>query len=212
MIKTILDIVKILCETAAKARKIKSEATNRSDKIEMLKIFFLLKDVQEDGERLLESALPSPIEHLKAASKEAAELRVKTWDSVLRRQGERLHQIKSFISTRSDLAVIDLKAQRRIKILIGSKEDRVFNLFELGTGLFFRTVLPIDESPETLAYLVTRSLQLSESNPFDASQIRKELNALDEALEDYRKTISKLMSNEDIRSLSDQAREATRLL
>lgn len=212
MIKTILDIVKILCETATKARKIKSEATNRSDKIEMLKIFFLLKDVQEDGERLLESALPSPIEHLQAASKEAAELRVKTWDSVLRRQGARLHQIKSFISTRSDLSVIDLKAQRRIKILIGSKEDRVLNLFELGSGLFFRTVLPADEPPETLAYLVTCSLQLSESNPFDASQIRKELNALDEALEDYRKTVSKLMSNEDIRSLSHQAREATRLL
>lgn len=211
MIKTILDIVKILIETASKAIKIKNEATNRSDKIEILKIFFLLKDVQEDGERLLESALPNPIELLKTASKEAAELRVKTWDSVLRRQGARLHQINNFISSRSDLAVIDLKAQRRIKILIGSKEDRVLNLFELGAGLFFRTVLPTDESPETLAYLVGRSLQLSESNPFDVNQIRDELNALDESLEEYRKIVSALISNEDIRSLSQEAREATRL-
>lgn len=211
MIKQILDIVKILIETAIKTTAIKKESAKRADNLEILKIFFLLKDLQEDGSRLLESASPCPITHLKTASKEAAEFRLKAWDSILRRQGVRLHEIKSFISTRSDLSVIDLKAQRRIKIIIGSKEDRVLNLFELGAGLFFRTVLPIDESPETLAQLVTRSLQLSESDSLDISQIKNELHDLDEALEEYKKIVSALMSNEDIRSISQEAREATRV-
>lgn len=209
MIKSIVDIVKILTNTASKIITMKKESVNQADKLELLKIFFILKDVQEDGSKLLESALPSPSEYLKTASKGAADLRIKIWDSALRRQGARLHKINNFISNRSDLSVIDLKAQRRIKIIIGSKGSRVLNLFELGAGLFFRTVLPIDETPETLAELVALSLQLGENQLLDIPQIRHELNELDEALEEYRKIISALMSNEEIRSLSAKAREAT---
>lgn len=211
MIKLIVDIVKILAETATKISAMKKESTAQADKLELLKIFFILKDVQEDGSKLLELASPSPSEYLKNASKEAAELRIKIWDAALRRQGARLYELNSFISNRSDLCVIDLKAQRRMKLIIGSKHDRILNLFELGSGLFFRTVLPINESPETLAELVTHTLQLNENKALDTHQIRLELDELDKALDEYGNIISMLMSSEEIRSLSEKAREATKL-
>jgi hypothetical protein len=136
-------------------------------------------------------------------------MRLKIWDAVLRRQGARLYEIQSYLNVRSDLSIIDPKAKKRIAIIVGTKQGRVFDLFTLGAGLFFRTVMPIGESPEAIGKLVIKTLDLQDSEMLDLAKIKLELKELDEALEEYRKLLFAFMSNEDVRTLSDQARRET---
>lgn len=207
MIKQIADIVKILIESTAKAKSLHDEHLNKNDKIQLIKSLLLFQGVHKDGEQLLKLATPNPAEQIKALSSEALELRLQTWDTALRRQGARLYQLNGFIANRSDLTLLNLKAQRQIKVIIGSKLDRVSNLFELGAGLFFRTKLPISESPETVAELVTRTLQIDTTRAFDLLAIQSELRELDEAVEEYKKFIISSLSTEDIRLLSPKAQK-----
>lgn len=209
MIKQIVDVVKTIADVLIKFNKMAQEAEKRDDNLKLLKIYFLLKDVQDDGCKLLELASPNPIEYVKTASSEALGMRLKIWDAVLRRQGARLYEIQSYLNVRSDLSIIDPKAKKRIAIIVGSKQGRVFDLFTLGAGLFFRTVMPIGESPEAIGELVIKTLDLQDSETLDLAKIKLELNELEEALEDYRKLLFAFMSNEDVRTLSDQARRET---
>lgn len=208
MLKQILEIITILIDASTKARAIQQKALDEKDKIELLKSYFLFQGVLDDGEKLLASAEPSPIELIKTLSRDALELRLDIWDSILRRQGIRLYKLNAFISNRGDLTVINLRAQRNLKIIIGSKLDNINNLFELGAGLFFRTKLYLGETTETLAELTTKSLLLDTSKPFNPDDLRSELHALREATEEYRLYIVSCMPNDDIRKLSNQARQA----
>jgi hypothetical protein len=211
MIAELGTLVKTLAEALIRFNKKAQEAEKRTDNLGLLKIYYLLKDVQEDGCQLLELASPNPIEYVKNASSEALAMRLKIWDAVLRRQGARLHEIQNYVKDRSDLSIIDPKAQKRIAIIVGSKRGRVLNLFGLGAGLFFRTVMPIGESPEALGELVIKTLDLQDSETLDLTKIKLELDELEEALEEYRKLLFAFMSNEDVRILSDQARGETRM-
>lgn len=207
MIKQVADIVRIVIECAVKAKSIHDQHLNQNDKIELIKSHLLFEGVYNDGQKLLELASPSPAEAIKSLTPEALELRLQTWDIALRRQAARLYKLNDFIANRSDLTLINSRAQRQIKVIIGSKLDRISNLFELGAGLFFRTQLPIDESPETLAELVTRTLQLDITQAFDPQAIQSELRKLSETVDEYRKFIISSMSNEDIRLLSSRAQK-----
>lgn len=209
MIKEISMIVKTLIGALKGLTQMSQEAEKRTDNLQLLKIYFLLKDVHEDGCALLELASPSPVDYVKAASSEVLTKRLEIWDSVLRRQGARLHEIQNFLNLRSDLSIINPKAKKIIAVIVGSKRGRVLNLFGLGAGLFFRTVLPLNETPEDIGNLVIKSLDLHGSEILDLNKIKLELVDLDEALEEYRKILYGFMSNEDIRKLSDRARRET---
>lgn len=211
MIKEIAGVVKILAEALSIYNKSSHEAEKKKDNLGLLKIYFILKDVHEDGARLLDLTSPNPTEYIKTASREALDMRLRTWDAVLRRQGARLQEIQSYLTDRSDLSIINPQAQKRIAVIVGSKRGRVFSLFNLGAGLFFRTVLPTEESPEALGTLVMKTLDLQDSEFFDFTKIELELVELNEALEEYRKLLFSFMSNEDIRLLSEKARKETRM-
>lgn len=209
MIKEIGTIVKMIIDALKQYNNMAQETEKRADNLELLKIYYLLKDVQEDGCKLLELASQNPIEYVRTASSEALAMRLKIWDTVLRRQGTRLHEIQSYLNARSDLSIINPKAQKRIAIIVGSKRGRVLNLFGLGAGLFFRMVMPIGESPESMGDLVIKTLDLQASETLDLTKIKFELDELDEALEEYRELLFVFMSSEDVRKLSGQARRET---
>lgn len=208
MLKQILDIITVLIEASTKVKATQQNTLDRKDKIELLKSYFLFQGVLDDGEKLLASAEPNPTELIKTLERNALDLRLDLWDSILRRQGVRLYKLNAFISSRSDLTVLNLRAQRNLKVIIGSKLDSVNNLFELGAGLFFRTKLYLGETTETLAELTTKSLLLDTSKPFHPDSLRTELHALSEAIEEYRLYVVSCMSNDDIRKFSNQARQA----
>lgn len=209
MIKELGMVVKTVIDALKQINKMGQEAEKRADNLGLLKIYYLLKDVQEDGCRLLELASPNPIEYVKTASSEALGMRLKIWDAVLRRQGARLHEIQNYLNDRNDLSIIDPKARKRIAVIIGSKRGRILNLFNLGAGLFFRTIFP--ESPEATGELVIKTLDLQDSETLDLTKVKLELDELDEALEEFRKLLFAFMSNEDVRKLSEQARRETRV-
>lgn len=208
MIKEILAVVKVLIDSAKGFNKHASAMEKRNDNLKLLKIYFLLKDVQEDGCKLLDLFSPYSVEFM---SNEAVEKRLATWDAVLRRQGTRLQEIQSFISKRADLSIMNPKGRKRIAVIVGSKRSRVLSLFNLGAGLFFRTVLPIQESPESLKDLVMRTLTLENDHVLDFAKIQAELSELEGALEEYREIILLFMSNEDVRVLSEKARRETQI-
>lgn len=58
MIKEMVAIVKVLTDAAMSFNKFKSTTKKNNDNLELLKIYFLLKDVLEDGRKLLDVASP----------------------------------------------------------------------------------------------------------------------------------------------------------
>lgn len=210
MIKEMVAIVKVLADAAMSFNKIKSTTKKNNDNLGLLKIYFLLKDVLEDGRKLLDVASPYSVGGGDAIGG-VLNVRLRTWDVVLRRQGRRLYEIHGFISERGDLAIISPQVQKKLKIIVGSKRDRVLSLFNLGAGLFFRTVLPVEESPESLRDLVMKTLTLHDSDVLDVAKIHLELNELECALEEYRGLILRMMSNDDVRLLSEKARKETEI-
>lgn len=208
MIKEMVAIVKVLTDAAISFNKFKSASKKNNDNLELLKIYFLLKDVLEDGRKLLDVASPYSVGGGDAID-DVLNMRLKTWDSVLRRQGRRLYEIHGYISERSDLSIINPQIQKRLKVIVGSKRDRVLSLFNLGAGLFFRTVLPIEESSESLRGLVMKTLTLNSGDVLDVAEIHLELNELERALEEYRELILQMMSSDEVRLLSEKARKET---
>ncbi len=208
MIKEMVAIVKVLTDAAMSFNKFKSTTKKNNDNLELLKIYFLLKDVLEDGRKLLDVASPYSVVGSDAIDG-VLNMRLKTWDTVLRRQGRRLYEIHGYISERSELSIINPQIQKRLKIIVGSKRDRVLSLFNLGAGLFFRTVFPIEESSEALRGLVVKTLTLHSDDVLDVTKIHLELNELECALEEYRELILRMMSSDEVRLLSEKARKET---
>lgn len=82
-------------------------------------------------------------------------------------------------------------------------------MFNLGAGLFFRTVFPIEESSEALRGVVLKTLTLHSDDVLDVTKIHLELNELECALEEYRELILRMMSSDEVRLLSEKARKET---
>lgn len=210
MIKEMVAIVKVLADAAMSFNKFKSTTKKDNDNLELLKIYYLLKDVLEDGRKLLDVASPFSVGGSDAIDG-VLNMRLKTWDSVLRRQGRRLYEIHGYISERSDLSIISPQVQKKLKVIVGSKRDRVLSLFNLGAGLFFRTVLPVEKSSESLRDLVMKTLTLHSGDVLDVGKIYLELNELERALEEYRELILRMMSIDEVRLLSEKARKETEI-
>lgn len=136
MIKEIAGIAKLLAGVVTKVRQHRKESERRDDNIQLIKVFFLLKDLEEDGRSLLRQTPTGPLSFVQGASAEVISERLKTWDVVLRRQGLRLQEVQSFLTTRSDLDVICPREKKLIMGIVGRKTDRVFSLHALGAGLF----------------------------------------------------------------------------
>jgi hypothetical protein len=207
MIKELGSIVRLITQSVSKFNEVKKASESREYYLEMLKIYFLLMDLHADGAKMLELTKPNAIEYLNSASGEAQSVRVANLDKFLRRQGARLYEINNYFTGRSELSVLDPGARRRIRQIVGAKNDRVINLFSLGAGLFFRTVLPIEERSEDVGRLVNSTLALAESESLDFLQITVELHEMSAALEEYGELIKKIIPLEQIIALSNKARD-----
>jgi len=209
MIKELAGIAKVLTSAVAKIKQHRKDSDRRDDNIQLIKILFLLKDLEEDGRKLLEQTPSGPLNFVQGAKAEVISERLKTWDVVLRRQGLRLQEVQRFLSTRPDFDAICPREKKLIMGIVGRKTDRVFSLHALGAGLFFRTVLPMDETPEGVAELVAHTLTLRGGVQFDSATIAAELGELADALESYRKALFEFVSVEEARALSAIARAET---
>ncbi len=211
MFTDLLRIVELVREAASGIVKLGKAAERRSAALEMLKTYFLILDAHEDGLRLLESATADPISYVKQLGDKTLETQLKIWDTILRRQSWRLYEASNYVSAQSYLAVIDPDAQKSINEVIGYKMDRVATLHGLGASLFFRSIFPLDESPESVAELVIKVLATEESGAIDQIAVREELARLKKGLDAFRESIMGLIDKEEFHSIAEEARNATRL-
>lgn len=209
MFSDLLKIVK-LCGSAVKdISLLKTYIERKSALLEMLKTYFLLLDTHEDGLKLLDSVRGDTIEHVKGLSEEVLEAKLKIWDSVLRRQSARLYEIQSYILSNSYIAVINPDDQKSIDKVIGYKMDRLVTLHGLGAGLFFRSILLIEESPEDIASLVLQVLTKQESGVIDHESVKNKLELLYIGLSEFRKVINEFAEKNEIIALAEKAIKET---
>ncbi|NOS77967.1 MAG: hypothetical protein HOP35_08470 [Nitrospira sp.] len=136
-------------------------------------------------------------------------LTVQRWDISLRKQGVRLRWLQDYVFGQHHLAVITPDLQERISEVVGYKMDRVQTLHGIGAELFLRVVFPIDETHEDKAGLICM-MAGEEKNAFlNMKRILAEIRDLREALDDYRRVVERLVSNEELLSLSASARQQT---
>jgi len=191
--------------------KLKSIKEREDALIEMLKIYFLLLDVREDGHKLLEMVDRNPMEFIRSLNKEDIGAYISVWDKVLRKQGMRLYTVQQYLSDQSYLFVLNPDAVRSIKDVIGYKMNSVVSLHEIGANLTLRNAFRFEESPETIAGLVNKVLTKNSEGVIDKNFVQGELDQVKVALDEFRSLIDSTMSKEEMLKLSSKARSETEI-
>ena len=176
--------------------------------LELLQTYFLMKDCLEEGKQLIDESGPDPIRRIKSMDEISADSTLKRWEVILYRQVRRLRTLQEFIIGQNHLAVIDPDTQARIKQVVGYKLERTNSLYGIGAALFIRFMFPIANSAEDRASYVSVMIG-SESELLDVGKIELEIGDLRESLESYREVILRLLTDDEITSFSDEAREKT---
>ncbi len=176
--------------------------------LDLLQTYFLIKDCVEEGKQLIDETGPDPIRRIKSMDEISADSTLKRWDVILCRQSLRLRTLQEFVIGQNHLAVIDPDTQARIKEVVGNKLERANSLHSIGAALFIRFMFPIANTAEDRANYVSVMVG-SQSELLDIGKIELEIGDLRESLENYRKVILRLLSDDEITRFSDEAREKT---
>lgn len=203
-LKQVVDVVRSAIEGIG---KFKDKEERRSAVIDVLKVYFILKDCVDDGENLISDANGDPSGKIKSLDSLDAALTAKKWDKVLKKQGVRLYTLQDYLIGQHHLSVISPALVEKIHEIIGYKMDRVVTLHGIGAGLYFNAILPVNETPEEKAALVEVMAGAEEDGTLDMVKIGKEIEELRFALSQYRLIVERLLSDEELLSLSKTARE-----
>jgi len=103
-----------------------------------LRVYFILLDCVNDGEKLIAEAGPNPVEKILSLGPAESAKTLERWDSIIVRQGQRLSSLQGAIFGQNHLAVINPDLQKRISEVVGYKTDRLVTLHGIGAALFFR--------------------------------------------------------------------------
>jgi hypothetical protein len=164
-----------------------------------------------EGRRLLATAKTDPVAALDSMDGESALKVIAHWDSAIRRQGIRLHQLQSRIVGEQTLSVIGPALQDRVVKIVGSKMDRAVTLHGIGATLFFRAVLPISDTHAEKARVVALLLGAKRDGTLDPIAVEHELSLLDASLEAYRRIVEGIIPASELLDLSRDARARTSL-
>ena len=201
-------IVELLRPCISSFHMYKSAKRRKKLILELLQTYFLMKDCVEDGKQLVDEAGPDPIRRIKSMDEISAGSTLKRWEVILCRQGRRLVALQEFVIGQNHLVVIDPDTQTRIKEVVGYKLERTNSLHGIGAALYFRFMFPIANSAEDRANCVSVMIG-SQSELLDVGKIELEIGDLRESLENYRKVVLRLLSDDEITKFSDEAREKT---
>lgn len=184
-------------------------AKEREDAVlDMLRVYFLLKDCVDDGEKLISEAQPNPVERISAMQANEALETITKWDATIRKQGIRLYQLQGALLGQHHIAVINPALQERIIEIIGYKMDRAVTLHGIGAALFFRQMFPVGDTNEEKARYIS-VMAGEEDDSLDMLRIRKEIAGLRESLDQYRSVVGQMATNAELLQLSQRARQET---
>ncbi|EMF7564980.1 hypothetical protein V4F78_004483 [Serratia marcescens] len=201
-LKSIIDLVR---QGVIDFKNFKTSKQREDAVLNLLRVYFVLKDCVEDGEALVNEAQPNPVETIINQSPEMAIKTLTRWDEVIIKQGRRLSQLQSAFLGQHHLEVINPSLQESIIKVIGYKFDRTLSLHGIGAALFFRGIFPITNTAEEKARYVSL-MAGQEGDVLNMPKITEEIEALKHALNDYRDVVERMVSNEELLRLSQQAR------
>jgi hypothetical protein len=203
-LKTIVELLSSGIKSFSGFKNAKQRETNV---LELLGIYFLVKDCVDDGEKLILESGPDPVAAITAMSPQNAETTLHRWNAVLARQILRLRVLEGHILGQDQLTVINPGLQSRISKAIGYKMDSAVTLHGIGAALVFRRLVTTNE--EAASYVSVMSG--SEDEHIDISRVQSDISGLRAALDEYRVVVERFVSNDELLKLSKKARENTLL-
>jgi len=178
--------------------------------LDVLRVYFLLKDCVDDGEKIIAEAQPNPVEKIAQMEPELALTTIEKWDATIRKQGIRLYQLQGVLLGQDHIAIINPALQERISEAIGYKMDRAVTLHGIGAALFFKNMFPVANTAEEKAHYIF-VMAGEEEGSLNMPRICAEIESLRQSLDQYRGVVERLVSNAELLQLSQRARQETRL-
>jgi len=210
MFSDLIKVVELIQSAISGVLKFQTEAERKEAALGLLKTYFLLKDCVDEGEQLILSAGENPIERIAALTPDEAIETLTKWDFVIRKQGMRLYELQGYIYGQDHLAVIDPELQEKLDDIIGSKMDRAVSLHGIGAALYFRNIFPVANTNEERARYVA-IMAGEEGDLLNMNKVKSEITSLREALNRYRMVVDKLLTSNELITLSKEARKVTLL-
>jgi hypothetical protein len=205
-IKSVVDLIRA---GVTDFRNFKSEKERTDAVLDLLRVYFTLKDCVDDGEKLIAEAGPDPVENISSMEPDDAIATLERWDETIRKQGIRLYQLQGAIFGQDHLTVINPELQERVSEVIGYKMDRNMTLHGIGSALFFRAAFPTENTKEEKArYVAVMAGEKDDS--LNMPRIREEIIMLRDSLNQYRIVVDRLVSDAEFLQLSKRARNETR--
>lgn len=209
MFAQIKSVVDLIVSGVKDFRSFKSVKERNDAVLDLLRVYFTLKDCVDDGEKLVVEAEPDPVEKISSMEPDVAIATLERWDATIRKQGIRLYRLQGAIFGQDHLTVINPELQKCISEVIGYKMDRTVTLHGIGSALFFKAAFPTENTKEEKARYV--SVMAGENDgSLNMQRIREEITMLRDSLNQYRIVVERLVSNAELLQLSKRARNETR--
>ena len=205
-LKSVVDLIR---SGVSEFSKFQSKRERKEILLNILKVYFFLKDCVDDGERLITDAGNDPVGKINSMESDEAIRVLTVWNGTLRKQGIRLYALQGYIFGQDHLAIINPELQERISEVIGYKMDRTVTLHGIGATLFLRNMFPIENTNEGKARLVALMAGVEAERLLDLEKITSEVAALRASLDEYRTVVERFVSDEELLSLSKRARKET---
>lgn len=209
MFAQIKEVVDLIRSGVSGYRNYQTTKAREDAILDILRVYFLLKDCVDDGEKLIAEAQPNPVEKIAQMEPELALATIEKWDATIRKQGIRLYRLQGAILGQDHIAVINPVLQERIRGVIGYKMDRAVTLHGIGAALFFKNMFPVANTAEEKAHYIS-VMAGEEEDSLNMPRICAEIESLRQSLDQYRGVVERLVSNAELLQLSQRARQETR--
>lgn len=204
-LKGIVDLVR---NGVSDFRNFKTEKERKEAVLDVLRVYFVLKDCVDDGEKLISEAQPNPVQKIVGMEPDLALATIERWDAVIRKQGMRLYWLQGAFLGQDHIAIINPELQDRIGKAIGYKMDRTVTLHGIGSALYFKNMFPVANSIEEKAHYIS-VMAGEEVDSLNMPRISSEIETLRQSLIEYRAVVERMVSNAELLQLSSNARRQT---
>ena len=201
-------VVDLIQSGVSDFRNFKTAKARKEAVLDVLRVYFLLKDCVDDGEKLVSESQPNPVERISHMEPDLALATIERWDAIIRRQGIRLYGLQGAILDQDHIAVINPDLQARISEVIGYKMDRTVTLHGIGAALYFKNLFPLANTNEEKAKYISL-MAGEEGDSLNMPRIRSEIESLRVSLDEYRDVVERMVSNAELLQLSKRARQET---
>ena len=206
-IKTVIDTLKTSLGifSAFKKQKEKDEAIGC-----FLKLYYMLLDVVEDGETLIREVGADPMKTIENIPEDKIESTALRWDTIVRKQAERLYSIGGWLGQTPVLAIIAPDLGEKIKEVIGTKGDRIDSLSTIGATLVVSSMFSRDNRQDQIN-LIKVMYREKKDGLLDLEATKTDVKNLRESLEEFRQLCVSFLDKSDILTYSKRAREVSKI-